>query len=640
MTGRSALVLVLCGCRACLGSQPDAFTKPVRLEYGDPARIAPMMAPCLTLDWDRDGRADLCTSGGWWRHTGEERDGLPVFERTVGGAVRGLNVGDLDGDAFADVVVAGRTGRATYFIWYEDTTETGARKFVSRGKIRWAIGGDLTWPEHGEGHPSVSLADWDSDGRTDLLVGASSIGLDRYLPRKGPGFGVGWADNTWLFRDMTATVWFLRNVGPKDEPTFGAGNLVTTGETGRAITFFDKAIPFVADWDGDGKHDLVVGGFDTVAVFLNVGPAQGVPTLDDGRLLTFDGKRHFGYQRRWIFPFRGADGLWHIRFAGPTGSEAVQRSKRDLLAFGPLRMLPFRNPAMVLDTFTVPDAADWDGDGKIDIVVGCEDGWLWFFKNLDPKAGASLWAAPVQLEADGKPVRLDENQCLQGPCEWRWGYSNPTVADWDLDGDLDIVCGCTAETYFWFENVGTRVAPKLTARGHLRCGEGDGKPVSCAWRTRPGVGDVDGDSLPDLIGVAGSRQLCWWRREREAGGRLRLAAPTLPVNAAGEPFVITGAVRATGRTKLVVCDWDHDGRPDIISSPALGKRDYQLLFRNMGVQDGRLTLDLRPKQILVKGHIGKRWSHFAMCEPVDFDGDGIWEVLAGTDRGAMYYFGQ
>ncbi len=620
--------------------QRSEFGKPILLKYGDVSTIAPMMGPSLTVDWDRDGLADLVSGGRWWRNTGRKHDGLALFEPGGSGAVSAVMIGDLDGDAHGDVVIASNKS----YTWFEDTTAKGTRKFAKRGTLAFVLGGNLAWPERGEGSPSCWLADWDGDGRTDLLVGTRSIGLRQYLPGKGPGFGVGWRDGGWVFRDMTATVWLHRNVGTAAKPVFTAGRFVRSGKTGRAITFFDRTDPCVVDWNGDGKQDLIVYAFDRVVVFLNTGTpsdevgGKGEPELDDGRIVTFDRRKTIPYERKTFCPFRDEAGLWHVRFGGPTASEAVQLRKEDPFAFGPLRMMPFRNPDMAVDTFSVPDAADWDGDGKVDLVVGCEDGWIWFFKNLDPGGGIARWAPPVRLRADGKPIRLDKVQCLQGPCEWLWGYSNPTAADWDLDGDLDLICGSVAETYHWFENVGTKTAPKLAARGPLRCGDGAGKPVSCAWRTRPGVGDVDGDKLPDLVGVAGSRQLCWWRRTRDAAGKLRLDPPAFPLDAKGKPFEITGPVRATGRTKIVMCDWDHDGRCDIITSPKLGGGGgYQYLFRNLGLKDGKLCVEHRPKQIRVTGHI-TRWTHFSMVEPVDFDGDGQWEVLAGMDRGVIYYW--
>ena len=75
------LLLLLAVPAVALGAeQPNEFANPVQLSYGDPATIAPMMGPCLTVDWDRDGRADLVGGGRWWRNTGEKRDGLTVFE--------------------------------------------------------------------------------------------------------------------------------------------------------------------------------------------------------------------------------------------------------------------------------------------------------------------------------------------------------------------------------------------------------------------------------------------------------------------------------------------------------------------------------------------------------------------------------
>ena len=94
--------------------QRSTFTKPIRLAYGDPATVAPMMAPSLTYDWDRDGLPDICSSGRWWRNTGQTREGLPIFEPGQGRAVTAIQVGDLDGDAFDDVV-AGRKGSANCF---------------------------------------------------------------------------------------------------------------------------------------------------------------------------------------------------------------------------------------------------------------------------------------------------------------------------------------------------------------------------------------------------------------------------------------------------------------------------------------------------------------------------------------------
>ncbi len=633
-----------------VAEQPGLFEKPVRLVYGDPQTIAPMMGPAMTVDWDRDGLLDLVGRNHWWpeppkwwRNTGEKHDGMPLFEL---GGLADLDdqkygdpsctmIGDLDRDGVADAVL----GNASGYQWFADVTTQGVRRFEKRGMLQAALGGNLPHPQKGEEVPCCWLTDFDGDGRTDLLAGTRSVGLaERYLPQtNGIGFGKGWRDGTWLARDVTATIWLHRNVGDNQNPKFTHGSLVRTEPAGRAITFFDRAEPVVADFDEDGVPDLLVGTIDRAVVFLNIGRDGLTPRLDGGHALTFDGKEGLPYQNRTFYAFRDSDGLMRLRLGGPIASEAVQLDKKNPFAFGPVRPIPFRNAELRMDDMTVPDAVDWDGDGKIDLIVGGQDGWILFYKNVDPAGGPGRWAAPVWVQADGRPISLYRKECLQGPVEWMWGHSNPTVEDWDADGDLDLICGSMIETFLWFENIGTRTKPNLTARGPLRCGDGKGEPVSAAWRTRPGVGDLDGDGLPDLVGANGEGRLCWWRRYRDPAGDLRLAPAATPLSSEGEPFVITGDWRHTGRAKIVVCDWDHDGKKDIICSPVINVKD-QYFFKNEGTRDGKLLLQRDDHRIKLRNVNFPAFVHYQMCEPVDLDRDGTWEVLAGFDRGYIYYW--
>lgn len=187
--------------------QPDVFEKPVRLGYGDPQIIAPMMGPAMTVDWDRDGRKDLVGRNHWWperpkwwRNTGEKYNGLTVFELAGNAEIDDQNygdpsctmIGDLDGDGSLDAIV----GNADGYRWFSDTTTEGVRSFKLRGMLPAALGGNLPHPEMGEEVPCPWLTDFDGDGRIDLLAGTRSVGLvDRYLPRTdGIGFGRGWTD--------------------------------------------------------------------------------------------------------------------------------------------------------------------------------------------------------------------------------------------------------------------------------------------------------------------------------------------------------------------------------------------------------------------------------------------------------------
>ena len=625
--------------------QRNIFKKPQLLEYGDPNTIAPMMAPAMTFDWNRDGKLDLVGRNywwpeppKWWRNTGRKIDGVTLFERAGRGGINEqvygdptcTMIGNLDGDKFADAVVATPKG----YEWHEDTTVSGVRKFKKRGLLASAVIGNLQSPESGEERPACWITDFDGDGLSDLVVGTRSVGMNRYFPRGGIGFGKGWKKGTWLPRDTTATVWLHRNVGTNQKLSFANGSLIGAGPGNRALTFFDHAEPVALDFDGDGRQDLLVGTMNRVVVFLRTKKGR----LDGGHTITFAGRQELPYPTRAFFAFRDKTNRIRLRIGGPFASESAQLIRKKPFAFGPLKTIPFRGAELRLDDFSVPSAADWDGDGKIDMIVGGQDGFIWFFKNLDPKGGVKRWAAPQWLRADGKIIRFANRECLQGPIERMWGYSNPKVADWDLDGDHDLICGSMTDSYEWFENVGTKTKPQLKSRGPLRFGKGAGKPVSNGWRSRPAIADLNGDGLPDLIGVDGKSRLCWWPRYRHQG-KLRLGPPQLPVDTKGKPFKIAGEGRHIGRTKLAACDWDHDGRVDILCSPPIASNaGYQFYFGNVAVKDGKVVMKMEKRRVLMSGVRTPPFTHYAMCEPVDFDKDGKWEVLAGFDRGFIYYW--
>ncbi|MEO8494714.1 MAG: VCBS repeat-containing protein, partial [Planctomycetota bacterium] len=77
------------------------------------------------------------------------------------------------------------------------------------------------------GRRKLCFADWDGDGRLDLLVNSTSINLLRNVSTK---------ETPWTFRDE----------GPVDETRL-AGHTTS---------------PTIVDWDRDGRPDLVIGAED------------------------------------------------------------------------------------------------------------------------------------------------------------------------------------------------------------------------------------------------------------------------------------------------------------------------------------------------------------------------------------------
>lgn len=143
---------------------------------------------------------------------------------------------------------------------------------------------------------------------------------------------------------------------------------------------------------------------------------------------------------------------------------------------------------------TRPFAVDWDGDGKLDLVVGNFSGTFYWFKG---QGKGKFLPKPELIKAGGSPLRI------------KGAHSDPFVIDLDGDGALDLVSGSRDGGVYWAQNkAGKGQIPNLepfrplikpgppVQRGQpLRESDLTG-PTSA---TRVWVADVNGDGKLDLL---------------------------------------------------------------------------------------------------------------------------------------------
>ena len=497
--------------------------------------------------------------------------------------------------------------------------------------------------------------DYEGDGDLDIIIGLG-VWEDYGWDNAWDSMGV------WKNGPLHGYVYLAKNAGTTDVPDYQTPTKIQAG--GQAIDVYGMPSPSFADFDGDGDLDLICGEFlDGFTYFPNIG-TRTKPEYGIGKRLTYQGKE-IKMDLQMITPTVidwNGDGFTDLIVGDEDGRVALVKHTGEVVdgipQFLPPRYFQQEARDIKFGALVTPFSYDWDGDGDEDLICGNTAGYVGFIENLDD-GNPPKWAAPVYLEADGQIIRpmAGPNGSIQGPCEAKWGYSTLSVADWNQDGLPDILLNSIWGKVVWYENVGTRTQPLLTSARSVEVEwEGtppkpdwnwwspEGRELATQWRTTPYVIDWNEDGLNDLIMLDQEGYLAFFERFEE-NGTLRLKPPSrmfigsrrsvydsknrTQAGTGMQPLQLNFKIGGgSGRRKFCFADWDQDGRLDLLANSVSVN-----FFRNTYTSDeGRTVFD-----DLGRVHEHVLAGHTTSPTTVDWDGNGIPDLLIGAEDGRLYY---
>ncbi|MEO8563397.1 MAG: VCBS repeat-containing protein [bacterium] len=382
---------------------------------GVPLRMDLTMITPTSVDFDGDGDLDLVVGDedgrvAFIENTGEVLNGMPQFlppryfrqlaADVKFGALATPYAFDWDGDGDEDLMSGNSAGYVGFIENLGGTPIRWAspRYLAAGGKIiREQAGpnGSVQGPPEAKwGYSILSVGDWDGDGLPDIITN-----------------GI-WGKIVWY-----------KNVGTRNAPKLAAGQPVEVAPgtrspkpawnwwnpQGRELVTQWRTTPQMVDWNGDGLMDLVMsdtegylalyerkrgadGGLTLSApqrVFWSEGTSvfngNGIPSNKESGLLRLNGGVFGGSGRRTfcIVDWDG-DGKLDILMNSAPNVNVFRALGRDAQGRWTFRDEGPVSRHVLAGHATKPTVTDWDKDGVPDLLIGAEDGF--FYQVRNPRA--------------------------------------------------------------------------------------------------------------------------------------------------------------------------------------------------------------------------------------------------------------
>ncbi len=173
-----------------------------------------------------------------------------------------------------------------------------------------------------------------------------------------------------------------------------------------------------------------------------------------------------------------------------------------------------------------PDVVDWNGDGKKDILIGTETGYVRLYLNRGTNSNP-VFTTYTNIPSGGSPIYIYR--------------SNPRVFDLDQDGKKDLVVGDGYGYIHFFRNTGTNNNPSFSGSDTLRTN--NGLPIDDYYGARPYCNDWNQDGRIDILTSGYDGYVTYYQNIINPG--VEENASDIVSNLILAPSIVKGAVTIT-----------------------------------------------------------------------------------------------
>jgi hypothetical protein len=508
---------------------------------------------------------------------------------------------DIDGDGDWDMFIGEENGRISFF-----------RNDGTKDQPRWSFISD--WYDSmdvGE-KSSPAFADIDGDGDRDLFIG-NEEGMIVFYQNDGDSSSPSWrkiTDNydsidvgeksTPFFVDIDAdsdldlfigekegNINFYRNDGIKKSPLW-----TQVTQNYDSIDVGACSFPYFVDIDNDSDFDLFIGEeYGNIDFYRNTG-SPNLPEWD----LVSSNYNSINVGRHSIPAFVDIDNDSDFDLFIGQEEGRIYFYRNDGNPWLPDWSFVTENYNFIdLGNYTKPALADIDGDGDFDLFIGEEEGNINFYRH------EVTWPIPSWTLVTENYYAIEAQD-----------FSQPTFADIDGDGNLDLFVGKDDGRIEFYRNIGSSHSPSwiLVSDNY--------QSIDVGGYSSPVFVDIDADSDFDLFIGETHGRIFFYRND---GTPQEPSWTPIPNK---YDFIDVGMYSVP-----TFADLDLDGDLDLLVGNGEGKIFF---YRNFGTPQADSFVFISDYYDSID--VGERSAPFLW----DVDSDGDPDLFVGEALGGVHFY--